>query len=85
MMAAFDPGFNFIFFARGLQSWYTPFFLFCDQMPDFHLALAFDRDLADIFTLELILDQFVRGAGDLDFADRALAFHAAGRIDHIAP
>ena len=54
-------------------------------MPGFHVAFSFDGDLADIFTLEFVFDQFVRVAGDLDFSDLAMSLHTAGNIDHISP
>ena len=63
------------------------FFIFSsgEQVPRFHLALTLDRDLTDIFTFEFIPDQLVGVAGDLDFTAFAVAFHAAGGIDHITP
>ena len=54
-------------------------------MPGFHPAFAFDRYLANIFAFEIIFNQFVGLAGDLDLAALTVAFHAAGGIDHISP
>src|SRR5215210_4536028 len=85
-MAAFKPGFSFIFFAivvSGMDQ--TPFLFSRKQMPSFHSALAFDGDLADIFALKLVLDELVHLASDLDLAAFAMAFHAAGRVNHVTP
>ena len=54
-------------------------------MPGFHIALALDCNLTDIFTLEIFFDQLVRGAGDLELPDLAMTLHTAGDVDHITP
>ena len=54
-------------------------------MPGFHFTLAFDGDLADVLTLKLVPDPLAGGAGDLDLSALAVAFHAAGGVDHVAP
>src|SRR5262245_11832815 len=54
-------------------------------MPDFHLPLAFYGDLTDICTIELILNQLIRVACDLDLAARAMTLHARCCVDDIAP
>ena len=67
----------------GLSEFPRAFFI--EQMPDFHLPFAFDVNLADVFALEIIFQQFVRIARDLDAVLHAVTFHAARGVDHVAP
>lgn len=59
--------------------------LFSEQMPDFHLPFALDVNLADVLAFEIILEQFIRGARDLDAVLHSVTLHAACGVDHVAP
>src|SRR5688500_18209806 len=58
---------------------------FGHEIPSFHVAFALDRNSAAVLAEELVLEQLVGGAGDLDAVGGALRFHAAGRVDRVAP
>ena len=48
-----------------------------DEVPSLHIALALDGDGAAVLAVELVLEELVGGAGDLDAVGRALGLHAA--------
>jgi hypothetical protein len=54
------------------------------QEPGFHLAFAFDLDLATWLTDKLIFDEFVRLAGYLDATGHTVRLHAVGSIYGVA-
>src|SRR6476660_1979669 len=56
-----------------------------DQVPRLHVALALDRDGSARLADELVLDQLLRGSGDLDAVGRPLRLHAARGIDRVTP
>src|SRR5688500_14653734 len=55
------------------------------QVPHLDLALPLDRDRPPRLALELVAEQLVRRAADLDPPRRPVRLHAAGRVDSIAP
>jgi hypothetical protein len=56
-----------------------------DEVPRLELALPLDRDRPAGFALELVCQQIVCRARDLDPARGPVGFHAAGRVHRVAP
>src|SRR5439155_3981498 len=62
----------------------TTFRAGADEVPGLHLALALDGDRSPPPALELVLQQLVGRARDLDLARDAVGFHAARRVHCVA-